>query len=401
MKPLEGIKVIELAQFVAAPASARFLAEWGANVIKVEGFKGDSNRSIGLLNHMPIDDDENPSFDTTCFNKKFAAINTRTPGGMALLNHLLDDADVFVTNYRNQALEKMGLSYEILHERYPGLIFAQVLGFGEEGPERDTAGYDYTAYGARGGLLGTVYQKGGEPINNITAFGDFQVAMGLAGGICAALIGKLKTGKGDKVTVSLHGTALYTLGWGIMGAEYGSTYPKSRKDVNCPTINTYQSTDRWLQLCGAAYNRYYNDVMRVIGRDDLVDSEEYRDLATIQANGKTKEVIAIIEEEIKKKPADEWIKLFKEADVPCEKAYTFEDILGDPQAWESKALKKIHYENGAEHTTVALPIRMSSIGDSEYIPSKRVGYHTAEVLRQEGYSEKEIAELEGDGIIKL
>ena len=400
MKPLEGIKVVELAAFVAAPAAARLLGEWGAEVIKVEGLSGDGNRIMGLLNKMPIEDDENPSFDTTCFNKEFVCIDTKKEKGKEIVYRLLSDADVFVTNYRTQALEKMGFDYETLKEKFPRLVFAQVLGFGEQGPEKDTAGYDFTAYGARGGLLGTVYQKGGEPINNITAFGDFQVSICLGAGILGALVGRAKTGKGDKVTVSLHGAALYMMSWGILGAKYGSTYPKSRKDVNCPTINTYPASDRWLQLCGPDYNRYYNDVMRAIGREDLVDDPRYKDLKTIQENGDTKEVIRIIEEEMRKRPADEWLPLFRAADVPCEKAYTFEDILNDEQAWASKALDTITYPTGNQGTVIATPVRMASIGDPEYIPSKRIGYHTSMVLSQAGYTQEEIDQLAKEGIIK-
>lgn len=401
MKPLEGIKVVELAAFVAGPAVGRLLGEWGAEVIKVEGLTGDGNRIMGLLNKMPIDDNENPSFDTTCFNKEFVCIDTKKPEGKALFHKILADADVLLTNFRSQALERMGFDYDSLKEQYPRLVFAQVLGFGEEGPEKDTAGYDFTAYGARGGLLGTVYQKGGEPINNITSFGDFQVSVSLAAGILCALLGRINTGKGDKVTASLHGTALFMLSWGILGAKYGSSYPKSRKDVNCPSINTYPANDRWLQLCGPDYNRYYNDIMRVIGRDDLIDDPRYRDLKTIQESGDTKEVIRIIEEAMRTRSSDEWMPLFRAADVPCEKAYTFEDILADEQAWASKALSTITYPTGNEGLVVATPVRMQSIGDPEYLPSRRVGHDTAEVLAKHGLSEQEIKQLADDNIIRI
>lgn len=367
----------------------------------MEGLSGDGNRTMGLLNKMPIEDDENPSFDTTCFNKKFICVDTKKSEGKAVVHKLLQNADVLVTNFRNQALERLGFSYEELNAQYPRLIFAQVLGFGEEGPEKDTAGYDFTAYGARGGLLGTVYQKGGEPINNITAFGDFQVSICLAAGICGALVGRQTTGKGDKVTVSLHGTALYMMSWGIMGAEFGSTYPKSRKDVNCPTINTYPASDRWLQLCGPDYNRYYNAIMKTIGREDLIDHPVYRDLATIQQSGETRDVIAIIEEAMKKRTADEWLPLFRAADVPCEKAYTFEDILADEQAWASKALTKVKYLTGNEGTVVATPVHMKNMGEPDYEPSKRIGYHTVEVLKQYGYTQADLEAMAAAGTIRI
>jgi crotonobetainyl-CoA:carnitine CoA-transferase CaiB-like acyl-CoA transferase len=187
-----------------------------------------------------------------------------------------------------------------------------------------------------------------------------------------------------------------------MGAKYGSSYPKSRKEATTPSINTYKASDGWLQMCGASYNIYYDRIMKTIGREDLVGDPRYNDLQTIQDSGDNIKVIQIIEEAMIKKTCAEWIPLFRAADVPCEKCYTFEDILEDEQAWASKSIEKIHYPNGHEGIVVANPIRMSSIGDPEYVLSQRIGAHTKEVLCNEyNISEEELNKLVESGVVKI
>ena len=395
-KPLEGITIVELAQFVAGPASTKILSDWGAKVIKLESMKGDHHRVMGLLNHMPIDDEDNPSFDTTAFNKKFVGFNPREPESMELLYKMLETANVFMTNYRNPVLEKMGLTYEILHEKFPHLIFAQVTGYGNAGAEKDEPGYDTVSFGARGGIIGTMYQKGGEPINIIPAWGDLLTGMVLAGGIAGALVGQQLHGQGDKVTVSLYHVGLFGMSWPIMGTEYATepTYPKNRREANTPGINLYPSADRWMWLSCPDYKDYYDRIMQCIGRDDLVGDERYSDLAVIQENNRVTEVIDIISDELKKKPASYWKPIFAAAEVPLEACCTFEDIVEDQQAWDAGFLYKYKTNSGNEHLMVNSPVQFESVGPiPEHEPSRRVGYHTREVLESYGYTKEQIDHL--------
>ena len=196
-KPLAGITVVELATFIAAPCSARIMADWGANVIKVESPKGDPMRNMGALVNMPTDENENVAFDQQNSNKCGIIINLKEPEGKEVLYRLLDKADVFVTNNREDALVRMGLSYEQLSERYPALVYGQVSGYGEEGPHKDRPGYDFTSYYARGGISGTLYEKGTSPVMTVAGFGDQQVGLALTAGICGALVQAKRTGKGE------------------------------------------------------------------------------------------------------------------------------------------------------------------------------------------------------------
>ena len=198
-KPLAGITVVELATFVAAPYATRAMADWGANVIKIEPPKGDPMRMMGGLLNMPTDNEhENPAYDQQNANKKGIVLNLKHPDGMATLHRLLETADVFVTNNREDALERMGLSYEQLSARYPALVYGQVSGYGENGPDKDRPGFDFTAYYARGGISGTLYEKGTSPLLTVAAFGDQQVSLALLSGVCAALFNAKRTGRGRR-----------------------------------------------------------------------------------------------------------------------------------------------------------------------------------------------------------
>lgn len=153
MKPLEGIKVVELSTMLAGPMTARLLAEWGADVIKVESMNGDPWRKQYGTSLSPIYRTCESHFDMQNINKRFVAFNMRTPEGKEAMMKLLATADVFLTNYRVQALEQMGLTYDQLKDQFPKLVHASVLGYGSEGAEKNRPGYDYTAFCARTGFL--------------------------------------------------------------------------------------------------------------------------------------------------------------------------------------------------------------------------------------------------------
>ena len=153
-----------------------------------------------------------------------------------------------------------------MKEKFPRLIFAQCLGYGEKGPVKDKPGFDATCYMARGGVLGTTVDKGGSPMNPPNGYGDFQVSMCLLAGICGALYSREKTGKGDKVTVSLQHAASFMLSVAMISAQYGNQYPKSRKEVVNPFNNCYRTKDeKWVVMCCPEYDRDYDKIMTLLG----------------------------------------------------------------------------------------------------------------------------------------
>lgn len=397
-RPLKGLKVVELATYVAGPACTRGLADWGADVIKVENPNGDALRRVGFNTKMPTDPDENPCFDLSNIGKKGIVLNLKTDEGHQVMDRLLSEADIFVTNNRTVSLRKMGMDYETLKEKFPKLIYAQSVGYGEKGALKDTPGFDFTSYYARGGLLGTFYEKGTSPLNPVPQFGDNQVAMELAAGILAAVYQRARTGRGDKITVSLYHAAIYDFNLVVTSSQYGFNYPISRKDAGNPFLNTYPTKDgRWLQIACPEYDRKFSTVMKAIDRPDLIDNEAYNNINAIK--GQTRKVIDIVEEQIRKRDVDDWLTIFSKYNIPCEKAYLWEEILEDPIAWENGFLHEMHYKTGNVRKLVDTPVKFASVPEVKHERAPKFGEHTKQVMEDLGYSEAQIQELATNNVI--
>ena len=397
MRPLEGVKVVDLTTFLAAPTTVRVLGEWGASCIKVESPGGDPGRTQGAVFGMPYEDDENLGFDMSNMNKRFVTLDLKKDKGMEVIGKLLSDADVFVTNVRTKSLVKLGLDYDTLRVKYPKLVFAHCLGYGEKGPEKDTAGFDVTCYMARGGVYGTTVNKGDAPMIPTNGFGDFQVSICLASGVCAALFNRQRTGRGDKVTVSLHHAAAFMLSTAVVSAQYGNAYPKSRFEVNCPTNNVYKTKDqKWLAMCAPQYDRDYNKIMALLGREDLKDNADYSNCDHMNAMGKNAEVVGIIDEAIAKLDLKDVIKLFKENDIPCEACYEPKDMYEDEQVWANGIMTKLDCPSGKRNIATN-PVKFESLSEPDYRVSSAQGTHTIEVMKELGYSGAEIQDCLASG----
>lgn len=397
MKPLEGIKIVDLTTYLAAPTTARVLGEWGADCIKIESAKGDPARTQGAVFNMPFTDEENLAFDVANMNKRFITLNLKTEKGLEICYKLLEQADIFVTNTRTKSLVKLGLDYDTLKEKFPKLIFAQVLGYGENGPEKDTAGFDVTCYMARGGVFGTTVNKGDAPMIPTNGFGDFQVSLALASGICAALYKREKTGEGDKITVGLHHAAVYALSTGIISAQYGNQYPKSRKEVPNPFNNVFRTKDeKWVCICCPEYDRDYKKIMTLLGRGDLAEDPRYLHCAEVNQKGLNREVVDILDAAVAQFTRGELMKLFKENDLPCEAAYEPADIYEDEQAHANDVLARIPYPSG-ERFMPTSPVKFQSLGTPEYRIGGSQGTHTIQVLKELGYGDGEIQSILEEG----
>lgn len=404
-KPLHGITVVELALFVAAPSAARMLADWGAEVIKIESPKGDPMRYMGRLVSMPIDNEkENPAYDQQNSGKKGIILNLKTEEGQEAMHRLLAKADVFITNNRQDALERMSLSYEQLSVRYPALVYGQVSGYGEKGPDKDKPGYDFTAYYARGGISGTLYEKGTSPLLTVAGFGDTQVGLCMASGICAALLKAQRTGQGEKVSVSIYQTAVFCMGHLIASSQYGKNpYPRSRMDISNPLQNAYETKDgRWIQGAVNDFDNQFSNVCRLIGREDLTENESYRDFEKVKHHSRP--LIEELDKTFRQKNIDEWMEIFKAADMPFDKEMLWEEILKDPQAWADDIL--CHVEGyperdgmGTARTLIRTPVKFKEAGLSEYKKGPRIGEHTAEILEALGYAEEEIRKMKEKGAV--
>lgn len=400
MKPMEGLKVIELSTMLAGPMTARILAEWGADVIKVESVNGDAWRKQAGTTLSPCTENANPNFDMQNLNKRFVSLNLRTKAGQAVLMKLLETADIFVTNYRVQALEPMGLTYEQLKKKFPRLIHASVLGYGAEGPEKDRPGYDYTAFFSRTGLMADLAPAGGPPLVPVGGIGDHSVAVALSGGIAAALYKRTVTGTGDKVDVSLLQAGTFILCTGMLNGFNGRKLPRDRYDCGHAGSNTYQGSDgEWFYLAIIDYRRF-PEFCEVIGLPEIASDPRF---STSEAYYKNKtELTHIFDKKFAEQPVSYWHQLLDEHDLPHEVLYHFKDIPNDPQVLANHYAYAYQYPDGTKTVFANGPVHFESVDPTE-IPCKTsgpVGCHTDEVLSEYGYSTEALHEMHTAGEIK-
>ena len=275
-KPLEGVKVIELATFIAAATAGRFMADLGADVIKIESAKGDPLRYTAPSEGRPLDMYENTTWDLENGNKRCISLNMKTLEGKEAFFKLLDSADVLITNWRVQALQRAGLDYETLKERYPKLVYAICTGYGEYGPDKDLPGFDFTAFFARGGYFETLRQRSDVPFNGAPGVGDHNVGMNLVAGILAALYQAKTKGVGEKVETSLFESAVYNMGMMVQASNYegiAQQYPINIRNGANPFNSAWHTADdRYIQTCMPDYNTYYKKFIAAVGREDLVEN---------------------------------------------------------------------------------------------------------------------------------
>lgn len=395
-RPLEGIKVVELATFIAAPCCARYLADLGAEVIKVESPKGDPLRYTAVNEGRPYGDAEDTSFTLENAGKKVVTLNTKSEKGREALEKLIAQADVFITNWRQSPLKRAGLDYETLHAKYPSLVMGFVSGYGEVGPDKDLPGFDFTAYFARAGVMGTLYDVDAIPMTPIAGFGDHQVGMNLASGILAALLRAKTTGEGDEVVVSLFHSGVWDVALFLQAAQYGDVstqFPISRAQIANQLNMTHKTADgRWYQLAMPQYDALYNKfVEQVLMRPDLVNDPRFYPQTNLQNN--LKEFYALMVNAIGSMTGAELERRMKAADLPYAACQTWQEVLHDEQAWASSILEKVKFPNGEERAMVRTPVMFAETELPPYERGHFFGEDTREVLSSLGYTEEEIAAM--------
>ena len=390
MKPMEGIKVVELATMLAGPMTGRILAEWGADVVKVESFNGDAWRKQAGTTMSPCTETANPNFDMQNLNKRFVSLNMRTPEGLAAMKKLLAGADILLTNYRVQALEGMGLAYEQIKDEFPRLIHASVLGYGAEGPDKDRPGYDYTVFFSRTGLMSDLSPAGAGPLVPIGGVGDHSVAVALAGGIAAALYRRTVTGEGDKVDVSLLQSGVFILSTGILNGFNGRKLPRDRYDCGHAGSNTYQGSDgEWFYLAVIDYRRF-PELCDLLDMPEIAQDPKYSTSTAYYAN--RTELTHIFDKKFAEHPVEYWDKLLTEHDLPHEVLRHFKDVPNDPQVQQNHYTYFHEYEDGTKTVFANGPVHFGSIDPSQ-IPCKTsgpIGRDTAAVLAELGYSQEQL-----------
>ena len=397
-KPLEGIKVVELASFVAAPTAGRMLAEMGADVIRVESTAGDRWRFYGVNCGLPVADEENPLFDLYNLGKRGIQLDTKTPEGKEILLRLLGEADVFITNNRLKSLVRAGLDYDSLKDRFPKLIYGLVTGYGQTGPDVDAPGYDGVAFFSRSGMLADMAEPGGYPASAPGCVGDGATGAALFGGICAALLNRERTGMGDFVETSLFGNAVWLCGTMSAFEQYGYHYPKKRSEMGA-LYTFYKCKDgEWLHLAVTQHDRYWKPLAEALNVPELAEDERFKNAALISRN--RAQLIPLLEQAFSQFDYDEIAARLRERDIVFDRMRHYRELAADPQAVANGFVKEHIYENGHSFMMAMLPVHMRNMDETGTGRGPQMGEHTDEILKQYGYSEEEILRLKEAKAVK-
>src|SRR5262245_25063116 len=308
--PLEGIRVVEIGFWVAGPASAGILADWGADVVKIEPPNGDPFRGV-FLSAVGIDVPFHPPFELDNRGKRSIVLALKTEEGRAIARSLIERADVFVSNLRPAALAALGLDYESLSAAHPRLVYCSVTGYGVAGPDCGRPAYDIGAFWARGGVAAMLTPPGEEPPVQRGGMGDHTTAIAAASAVCAALVARERTGRGQQVVTSLLRTGMYVVGWDVATQlRFGFVAPPgTRRESPNPIANSYRAgCGRWFWLIGLEGDRHWPDVCRAIGRPELI--EDPRTAGIVARRQNNHEVVALLEAAFAERPLAEWSEIF-------------------------------------------------------------------------------------------
>jgi crotonobetainyl-CoA:carnitine CoA-transferase CaiB-like acyl-CoA transferase len=395
--PLEGIRVVELGVWVAGPGAAGILADWGADVVKVEPPSGDPARQFHLmLGGAP--DDVNAVFELDNRGKRAVVLDLGSDRGREVLERLLGTADVLVTNIRPAALERLGLGPERVLEDHPRLVYGIITGFGLEGPDAARAAYDIAAFWARAGIAESLRTPGGQLPFQRGGMGDHSVAMTAAGMISAALLGRARTGRGQLVTTSLLRQGAYTIGFDVnVALMWGRTINIGvREKMHSPTVNNYVAGDgRAFWLVGLEGARHWPALARAVGRPEWIDDERFADPRGRAINGEA--LIAELDAIFASRPLEEWAAVFEgEPELFWSPVNTIEDLLVDPQFWASGAVVQVEDETGS-WAELATPADFDGSPPVPRAPAPGLGQHTRAVLAELDYDAATIEELLAGG----
>jgi crotonobetainyl-CoA:carnitine CoA-transferase CaiB-like acyl-CoA transferase len=377
--PIEGIRVVELGVWVAGPAAGGILADWGADVIKIEPPTGDPARMFGRM--LGCDLGVNPPFEMDNRSKRSVVLDLATDEGRAVALELVSDADVFVTNIRPGGLHRVGLDFEAVAAVNPRLVYGLITGFGETGPDADRAAYDVAAFWSRAGLAHLLTRPGDTPPFQRGGMGDHLAGMTLAAAICAALVARDRTGQGQLVSTSLYRQGAYTVSFDL------NTYLLTgqpiaigqRETMGNPCMNNYAAADgRRFWIVGLEAGRHWPALCNVVGRPDWLTDPRFADARTRAAH--SAELIAVLDEIFATKTLEEWTKVFAaEPEFFWSPINTIEDVVSDEQF---HAAGGIVYVPDSESTVpmVATPADFHGTPSAPRATAPALGQHTGEVL---------------------
>lgn len=403
MSLLKGIRVVEMGLWVAGPAAGGILADWGAEVVKIEMPKGDPMRKLfGALSGSK--EDRCPPFDLYNRGKKSVALDVNHPDGMALVQRLVATADVFATNMRPQFLERIGLDHATLLAKHPRLVYASLTAYGLEGPDRDAPGYDMAAYSGRSGLAERTTPPGASPPVLPGGMGDNVTAITMVSGIMGALFHRERTGQGQMVSTSLLRTGIYSIGMDVstrVGLGRIAAAPSRTRPQN-PLMNSYCASDgKWFWIVGAESERHWPGIVEALGEPALMKDERFTTPRDRRRNSEA--LVLAIDGLTARHTREEWSAIFRKHDVWWAPINSVDDLMTDAQVLASGAFVHVPVHEGQaapeSFNGVATPVDFSGTPAGPAGPPPGVGADADGLLASLGVSRDELARLRSAGVL--
>ena len=379
--PLDGIKVVELGVWVAGPAAGGIMADWGADVVKIEPPTGDPGRSFGAM--MGLDHGSNPPFEMDNRSKRSIVLDLTTDGGLATARQLISGADVFITNVRPDALHRLSLDYPSLAELNPRLVYGLITGYGEIGPDANRPAYDIAAFWARSGVADLLTRPGDTPPFQRGGMGDHLTGMTLAAAVNAALVARGRAGEGQLVSTSLYRQGAYTVSFDL-NTFLLSGRPIAigqRESMGNPCMNNYVAADgRRFWIVGLEADRHWPALCRAVGKPEWLNDNRFA-TARDRARNAT-ELIADLDEIFASRTLAQWSEVFAaEPELFWSPVNSMEDVLGDEQFHAAGGLVDVPDGDGSL-PMVATPADFHGTPWAPRSAAPKLGEHTEEILAE-------------------
>jgi crotonobetainyl-CoA:carnitine CoA-transferase CaiB-like acyl-CoA transferase len=394
---MEGVRIVELGVWVAGPGAGGILADWGADVIKIEPPEGDPCRTF--LNVLGGDLPSNPVFELDNRGKRAIALDLSSERGIALAHELVATADVFLTNLRPSGLERIGLGPDEVRQRHPGLVYAIITGYGLEGPDADRGAYDIAAFWSRAGIADSLRTPGGPLPFQRGGMGDHSAAMTAAAMVSAALVERARTGKGQVVSTSLLRQGCYTIGFDLnVTLMWGQTLGIGvRETMYSPVLNNYTAGDgKEFWIVGLEGDRHWPALARAVGKPEWLTDERFAKATGRAINAR--ELIGLLDEIFATRSRDEWAEIFAtEPELFWSPVNSIDDVVADEQFHAAKGVVQVP-DDQSSMPMLATPVDFDGEPPIPRFRAPHVGEHTREILAELDFDADKVDALVAEGV---